>query len=111
MSLSLERVATSLIDDGQKFQTIGWDLVPTLFEQWDSDKSGTISRHEISIALRNFDINASFAQCMQMMNEVDSNNDSELDEKGELSTVKAISVRVCLGSFNLTSATHITSRV
>ena len=83
MSLSLERVAISLLDDGQKFQTLGWDLVPNLFRQWDSNESGTISRHEISMALRNSDLNASFAQCMEMMNEVDSNNDSELDEKGK----------------------------
>ena len=82
MGMSLERVATSLIDDTQHFKTLGWDLVPILFDQFDADQSGTISRHEISIALRSFDINATFSQLMSMMTEVDRNNDSELDQTG-----------------------------
>lgn len=82
MGMSLERVATSLIDDTQHFKTLGWDLVPILFGQFDADQSGTICRHEISIALRSFDINATFSQLMSMMTEVDRNNDSELDQTG-----------------------------
>ena len=82
MGMSLERVATSLIDDTQHFKTLGWDLVPILFDQFDADQSGTISRHEISIALRSFDINATFSQLMSMMTEVDRNKDSELDQTG-----------------------------
>lgn len=83
MGMSLESVATSLIDDTQHFKTLGWDLVPILSHQFDADESGTISRHEISIALRSFDINATFSQLMSMMAEVDRNNDSELDQTGK----------------------------
>ena len=90
MGMSLEKVATSLIDDTQHFKTLGWDLVPILFDQFDADESGTISRHEISIALRSFKINATFSQLMTMMSEVDRNNDSELDQTGKIVSIQTL---------------------
>jgi hypothetical protein len=62
---------------------IGWSMMPRLFEIWDFDDSGSIDREELLFGINEYCVRNSVTvpknEIMRMMDEVDTNHDSQLD--------------------------------